>query len=570
MALDFVDRLIVDTLLRLDESVVTSRSLPHGMAARYRAATDVVEAIKVLGVRGDIAYQTLLYGHVKELRNLLIGLIEKLPKECPLIATAKDARTTIVESAINSLRNVKTHNVINKYSFPGNTCWRPSWLFAENLVFDVSPNTYFAFRCDGIREAVPRIGVRQSTEFVSVPDGVPRRVSFRGFSGDVNAVLSSADWRSRGRAVLCASLEANVSTSTISSLSNAHAVRVLKEAVNSEYSPLRSRPLKPPLPAKPKPSIPPKPADLARKDAEKVEEVREAVEARSRLNAIVEEVIALRAAIEMRAQQLAEKKEQQNEYAKCLEELRSQESCSGLDPRVKQLLEEPETVNKLTKYIEESEERMEGLQNRWIALKMKKDEELREAREKYEAMEHEGELQHETSEMLRLADAIEDELCLKQKHLLRLKREVEKMEEVQLNRNAYTKRIFEIVANIRKQQQDIDKVLAENRKIQKEINSLTGKLGRTFTVVEEKLYRDTQRDTSMQTAYRLLVKIHEECSWVVAATEACGRINREIDELNDQIAIQQQKRLDETLEKLLNDWLEVKHENDTLLNTLHS
>ncbi|VDM41125.1 unnamed protein product [Toxocara canis] len=551
MALDFVDRLIVDTLLRLDESffdalpsppqtiselnveqiyaavvlllwscdpllrsVVTSRSLPHGMAARYRAATDVVEAIKVLGVRGDIAYQTLLYGHVKELRNLLIGLIEKLPKECPLIATAKDARTTIVESAINSLRNVKTHNVINKYSFPGNTCWRPSW-------------------------------------------GVPRRVSFRGFSGDVNAVLSSADWRSRGRAVLCASLEANVSTSTISSLSNAHAVRVLKEAVNSKYSQLRSRPLKPPLPAKPKPSIPPKPADLARKDAEKVEEVREAVEARSRLNAIVEEVIALRAAIEMRAQQLAE-------------ELRSQESCSGLDPRVKQLLEEPETVNKLTKYIEESEERMEGLQNRWIALKMKKDEELREAREKYEAMEHEGELQHETSEMLRLADAIEDELCLKQKHLLRLKREVEKMEEVQLNRNAYTKRIFEIVANIRKQQQDIDKVLAENRKIQKEINSLTGKLGRTFTVVEEKLYRDTQRDTSMQTAYRLLVKIHEECSWVVAATEACGRINREIDELNDQIAIQQQKRLDETLEKLLNDWLEVKHENDTLLNTLHS
>lgn len=38
------------------------------------------------------------------------------------------------------------------------------------------------------------------------------------------------------------------------------------------------------------------------------------------------------------------------------------------------------------------------------------------------------------------------------------KREVERMEQVQLNRNAYTRRIFEIVANIRKQQEDIDKV----------------------------------------------------------------------------------------------------------------
>uniref|UniRef100_F1L0G5 Coiled-coil domain-containing protein 22 homolog n=1 Tax=Ascaris suum TaxID=6253 RepID=F1L0G5_ASCSU len=560
MAMDLVDRLIVDTLLRLDESffdgfpcppesinelnveqsyaaivllvwscdpssrsIVTSRNLPQSMAARYRAATDVVEAIKGIGVRDELGYQTLLYGQAKELRNVMIGLIEKLPKECPVITTTKDARTTLLESVAKSLHADKTWIPLNKYFFPNNLLWKPSW-------------------------------------------GAPRRISFNGFNGDTNAVLRCVDWRLRGRSILCACLEANACACTTSS--NERSLHILEEALQSEPRALRSRPPKPPLPAKPKPSVPPKPADLVRRDAEKAEESKEITETTSQLNAIGEEVLAIRAAIEMRADELAQKRRQNNEYASCLEELRSQESNSGVDARIKQLLLEPKIVNKLNKYIEESEERMESLQNRWISVKSEKDDELRRARNEYDSLGQEKELQRETAEMLRLADAIESELYLKHEHLSKLKREVERMEQVQLNRNAYTRRIFEIVANIRKQQEDIDKVLSENRHIQKELKSLVGKLDRTFTVVEEKLYRDMQRDTSMQKAYRLLVKIHEECSWVVSATEACGRINREIDELNDQIAIQQQKRLDETLEKVLNDWMEVKQENDALMNTL--
>uniref|UniRef100_A0A914ZM26 Coiled-coil domain-containing protein 22 homolog n=1 Tax=Parascaris univalens TaxID=6257 RepID=A0A914ZM26_PARUN len=562
MAMDLVDRLIVDTLLRLDESffdgfpcppksinelnveqlysaivllvwscdppsrsIVPSRNLPQSMAARYRAAADVVEAIKGIGVRDEIGYQTLLYGQAKELRNVMIGLIEKLPKECPVIMTTKDARTTLLESVANSLRADKTWIALNKYFFPSNLLWKPSW-------------------------------------------GAPRRISFSGFNGDVSAAVRFVDWRSRGRSILCACLEANARAYTTCLCSNERSLQVLEEAVQSEPRPLGSRPPKPPLPAKPKPSVPPKPVDLVRKGAEKAEESKEITETTSQLNAIIEEVQAVRTAIEMRADELAQKRRENNDCANCLEELRSQESNSGIDACIKQLLLEPKTVNTLHKYIEESEGRMESLQNRWISVKSEKDDELRRARNEYDSMGQEKELQRETAEVLRLADAIESDLYVKHEHLSKLKREVERMEQVQLNRSAYTRRIFEIVANIRKQQEEIDKVLSENRYIQKELKSLGGKLDRTFTVVEEKLYRDVQRDTSMQKAYRLLVKIHEECSWVVSATEACGRINREIDELNDQIAIQQQKRLDEALEKVLNDCMEVKQENDALMNTL--
>ena len=49
-------------------------------------------------------------------------------------------------------------------------------------------------------------------------------------------------------------------------------------------------------------------------------------------------------------------------------------------------------------------------------------------------------------------------------------------------RSSYTKRIFEIVNNIKKQNDEIKKVLLETRTLQKDINILSGKLSRTFYV----------------------------------------------------------------------------------------
>lgn len=58
-----------------------------------------------------------------------------------------------------------------------------------------------------------------------------------------------------------------------------------------------------------------------------------------------------------------------------------------------------------------------------------------------------------------------------------------------LSRSVYTKRIIDISAKVRKQKEEIDRVLADTRTIQKEINMLSGKLERTFTVVEGTAYK---------------------------------------------------------------------------------
>lgn len=42
----------------------------------------------------------------------------------------------------------------------------------------------------------------------------------------------------------------------------------------------------------------------------------------------------------------------------------------------------------------------------------------------------------------------------------------------------------------------------------------------------------------MQKAYRLLVKIHEECAAVIAIIESTGKAEREINEINDLVILQ--------------------------------
>ncbi|MPC91327.1 Coiled-coil domain-containing protein 22 [Portunus trituberculatus] len=84
--------------------------------------------------------------------------------------------------------------------------------------------------------------------------------------------------------------------------------------------------------------------------------------------------------------------------------------------------------------------------------------------------------------------AMVQEASRKESAEAQLKEQVEKITK-DVNRSVYTKRIIDISAKVRKQKQEIDRVLADTRTIQKEINILSGKLERTFTVVEGTAYK---------------------------------------------------------------------------------
>lgn len=56
-------------------------------------------------------------------------------------------------------------------------------------------------------------------------------------------------------------------------------------------------------------------------------------------------------------------------------------------------------------------------------------------------------------------------------------------------RSSYTRRITEIIGNIKKQKREIKKVIQDTKQIQKEINTLSGSLDRTFAVADELIFK---------------------------------------------------------------------------------
>ncbi|VDD85856.1 unnamed protein product [Enterobius vermicularis] len=495
MALDIVDRLIIDTLSRLNESffedsvslnslnelsreqifegivlllwncdpktrsVLTSTKMPRNMATRFRAAMNIVDAIKAIGVRDEITYQTLLYGQVREMRNVLIGLIEKLPNTTPLVADEESHTVRLIREAISKIDSDPSPSETTKYFFSGKEKWKP-------------------------------------------PCGACRQLPFNGRRGNLGEALKSGvEWQ---RNTICAFLEASaLDVLDFTQTSSLSLQKSVKENLKENA---------------------PEPVRCFQKQAQSSER-----------------------------------------YAK-LSRLKEDESVNN--DRLMKLFVSPEALVAVTNYVDESEKRAQALQSQWIQVKAEKDKELQEARRLYDSKFKSVCCSSRLAEVSEAVERLKTQMPRKQAKLKKLEAKLDGMEKTPLNRNLYTKRIFEMVASIKKQREEVEKILVDNAGIQKEVGSLNGKLDRTFTAVEDRLYEEAQRDTSMQKAYRLLVKIHEECAAVIAIIESTGKAEREINEINDLISAMQQKGLDEMLEKVLNDWMAVKEENNKLKNSL--
>ncbi|XP_054664636.1 coiled-coil domain-containing protein 22 [Grus americana] len=133
-----------------------------------------------------------------------------------------------------------------------------------------------------------------------------------------------------------------------------------------------------------------------------------------------------------------------------------------------------------------------------------------------------------------------------------------------VSRAVYTQRILEIVGNIRKQKEEIGKILVDTRALQKEINSLVGKLERTFSVTDELLFKDAKRDEVVRKAYKYLAALHENCAQLIQTIEDTGTIQREIRDLEEQIEGETSAKPPASLDRILSDCRELREENALL------
>jgi methyl-accepting chemotaxis protein len=148
-----------------------------------------------------------------------------------------------------------------------------------------------------------------------------------------------------------------------------------------------------------------------------------------------------------------------------------------------------ENIAKLKGLIQANSDRIVKLVGKWEEIRAPLVAELRELKSKSDLTEIQSQELLEEIRMLReRMKEIADETKYKDDLYKQLVGEYERMSK-DTSRSSYTKRIMEIIANIKKQTEEINKILKDTKHVQKEINQLSGKLDRVFQVTDEQVFK---------------------------------------------------------------------------------
>ena len=102
-------------------------------------------------------------------------------------------------------------------------------------------------------------------------------------------------------------------------------------------------------------------------------------------------------------------------------------------------------------------------------------------------------------------------------------------------RSSYTRRIIEIITNVKKQNEETKKVLFETRSIQKDINILNGKIERIFTVADEIIFREAKLNEWNRKCYKSLALLQTTFTQLLEAISNIGVHLREIRHLEEMV-----------------------------------
>ncbi|OQV17475.1 Coiled-coil domain-containing protein 22-like protein [Hypsibius exemplaris] len=560
-----VDNLVeaVSTCVRSihPETPVPTR-LSASMATKYRQASAIVDACKAIGYTGDLGYEAFLYGGESDMRKLLVFLVDKIPKEEQTTAGVVPYGNVFareIQSAIESERERPWLPI---------TFWQ--WRASRPHTITAIPS---AFRSQ-------RLSVPLTKDEASSAKIFPQQTSTAiGLAASIVEFNSSKLVCSRHNA---ASSEKDLG-SRQSQMDNfkRNVAAALKDQVPAD----ERRRQKPSIPEKPstrtKPALPPRRnKDQASTDPASVtadvpstpdlevklsedEQVTllqvEILAATEELKTVSDELKTFDVAVNKAEAAIRDGKEFLNSFENSVK-TRKQVSLASVNGQL--------STENLQKDIEALKSSQEDLHSQWMAKKEALLAELGTLRQQSRSQENSTErLKDDIRETKQSTSQLHAELTDRDDYLGLLRKEHQKIAK-DTTRSSYTKRILEILANIKKQRLDIDKIIKDTRVIQKEINQLAGRLDRAFTETDELMFRDAKGDEFVRKAYKNVATFHESCASLIQAVEATGLIMREMKDLEDEVDNETKKSKEQNLERVKDDLKEIKAENSTLAKRL--
>ncbi|XP_054975903.1 coiled-coil domain-containing protein 22 isoform X2 [Sorex araneus] len=558
----FNTELVVEAVVRclrvINPPVGSSLShlLPLAMSARFRLAMSLAQACMDLGYPLELGYQNFLYPSEPDLRDLLLFLVERLPTD-----TSEDADQPAGDSAI-LFRSIagKLGQQMTSSSFPSRRCipnlenlqggaqipcrsdTSPSLHTAvsdpASLSQNTAPEKLFNFNKVVMAEMNSEAELREyqaSAQLLPATRQVPE-VPERAASFMECHTFQASDYTGQGQP----GNEGWVLHAPCHPTQEPEAqVAVVSDVLTPEQSEQ------------------PMPQDTQAAEEEELEALRRELDEVERG---IDEFEAIMRALGLNIAQVeSECQENEQSMAEREQALRVQSQAVELLP------DGPTNLAKLQLLVESSAQRVIHLAEQWEKHRVPLLEEYRHLRQLQESRELESSRRlAEIQELHQSVRAAADEARRKEDVYKQLMVELESLPR-DVSRLSYTQRILEIVGNIQKQKEEITKILSDTKELQKEINSLSGKLDRTFAVTDELVFKDAKKDDAVRKAYKYLAALHENCSQLIKTIEDTGTIMREVRDLEEQIETEMGKKTLSNLEKIREDYRALRQENANLL-----
>ncbi|XP_034552011.1 coiled-coil domain-containing protein 22 [Notolabrus celidotus] len=598
----FTSELIVEAVVRCIRVINPGlggglpTSLPPGMSARFRVGMSLAQACQDIGYKGETGYQTFLYSNEPEIRSLLMFLVEKLPRESAETSDQPTGKSVVLQRSIAAA-------IKAQLSVP----WLPPNCRLPLNCETQSPGELHRFHVQPLslahctkgpgkkqmkevkdyqRDILPPVTTQPSHHASVVASILEQHTAelsaAQEWDNEWNSQgllsrLTPQEYRSRKLARLRKRIEEQLrsaalpspesafggpcSTSDLSELLQAfrgsapsdhiltkgtHFTHTQKFTFTQEAAPVTA-----PLPVGPQSE-----SEIQLRQQEELTSLQQQFQ---QLCSDVDQLAAdLKHMSVTNTQVLDELKQRELGNSERDEKMQVKKKTVDLLP------EADENLLKLQALVEASAKRVVNLASQWEKHRAPLIDEHRRLKEICSNQDMES--SRKLTEIKSLHDKIRvstEEAKKKEEIYKQLVTELENLPQ-DASRSAYTQRILEIVGNIKKQKEEITKILSDTKELQKEINNLTGKLDRTFAVTDELVFKDAKKDESVRKSYKYLAALHENCNQLIQTIEDTGTILREIRDLEEQIETENNNKTVANLERILDDYKAIRQENSAL------
>ncbi|KAH8398880.1 hypothetical protein KR222_009749 [Zaprionus bogoriensis] len=502
-----VVRAVSSCLLEINPTLATElpRSLPGGaMAQRFSVATTLAERCKESGYRGDIGYQIFLYPNAVELRRLLMHLIERLPRERQHAQDAQGKAHTL--SAREQLQREVRKKLADQLKAP----WVPQFCRAvANRQKLGSSCQCIEFR-PHLNLTVPGANLAERSKevqqyFEQLAPNLFQQVDTSSYDL-IASVLHKNDMERWGALVTTA------------------VAATPKQELQQQQQPVSS-----PVAEPAKSTEPAAPISPVQQLDDKVQQLRvQSEQLLAQRKALVASIDALKASESTAAA-----------------ELERLQAVLKLHERSCLVLAEPEqNVAKLEALLRATEAKRQTLTQQWQEYRsplLATLERLKSAKEAQQVQSVRAGIEQLEQELLSRTQR-HNELSVRSAQQTQL-----------APRKEYTRRIHEFIGSIRKQRDDIFKVLDDTRQLQKQLNVVAAQLERQFNYTDDLLFQSAKHDLHAKKAYKLLAQLHAHCSELVECVTNTGSVSKEIRELEVQIDGEKLKNVLQSLQQITGD-----------------